>query len=824
MGLIKKKARGLFIRSMATRATAAMVVVMMIMTMCIIMMPLSVFADDSSIIASGKAGDSSTWILNSEGTLTVSGSGKINGIITDLGLIYHDFTWDLYAEQVKRIVIKEGITVIWEDAFENCTEIEYIEIPASVSSIYSSSFTSSENLNTIKVDSENKAYRSEGNCLISNEENKIILGCKNSKIPFGITSVSGFRNCSSLEHIDIPNSVQTIEYAAFWGCSALEDIDIPDSVKKIEQEAFNGCISLKEVALSENVDEIGTAAFGDCSGLEKIHVNEKNENYRSEGNCIIFKENNYLILGCKTSEIPLGVEVIGEASFRGCSELASIDIPESVTKIEDSAFSGCECLESILLPNSINEIEERAFYGCSSLKSISIPDSVTDIDFQTFDGCSNLKNIKLPKNLKWIWKKAFYRCSSLESIEILQNVTYIGENVFSFCSSLKKISVDRNNKCFIVKENCLIEKKENILIAGCQSGNIPEGVVKIAAGAFTGRKELKSIKIPSTLENLCYVEDYTVIFNGVRLREDEELMTFSECCSLESIRVAKNNKFYKAEDNCLIDKNTKSLLLCCKNSKIPDDIEIISDEPFYNNKSITELEIPTSVKYIEDIAFTGCENLTILGYTNSYAEEFAKENNITFKSIGTVYKFSYEDVDDASWYFDSVKSADQMGLINGVDETLFKPDLNITYAQAITLAARMHQKYMTGCVTLENGCGGEAWYQPYVDYCLENHIIESDYSDIMNDTIDRQTYAEIFAKALPDKALVEKNTIFDGAIPDVASDNPHYASIYKLYRAGICNGIDTSGSFYPEKSIKRSEVAAILVRMMDESARVGAVM
>ncbi len=516
MGLIKKKARGLFKRSMAARVTAAMMAITMAVLMCVaivvvtcvMMMPADAYATE--IVASGDILGNTRWKIDSSGTLSISGNGEIGQdtrwfIFANGGSTTPGYPWDSYYKIIKRIVIGEGITSIPTYCFLECENAEKIKIASSVTEIECDAFVSSENLRIIKVDNKNAFYSSEGNCLIEKAKKRVILGCANSKIPSGIKTVGGFKYCTSL---------------------------------------------------------------------------------------------------------------------------TSIKIPESVTEIADNAFRWC----------------------------------------------INLKSVKIP-----------------------ENVTTIGENAFYYCKKLEKV-------------------------------------------------------------------------------------------------------------------------------KIPD-----------------------SVKSIGDSAFSECFNLVgILGYTNSYAEEFAKENNITFKSIGTVYKFSYEDVDDASWYYDSVKNAGQMGLINGVDEAHFKPDANMTYAQAITLAARMHQKYMSGFITLENGSGDEAWYQPYVDYCLENHIIESgffggensgdntgdsgdnlggdsgDYSDTMNDTIDRQNYAEIFAKALPDEALAEKNAISDGAIPDVACDNTHYASIYKLYRAGICNGSDASGSFYPEKSIKRSEVAAILVRMMDESARVGA--
>jgi hypothetical protein len=104
-----------------------------------------------------------------------------------------------------------------------------------------------------------------------------------------------------------------------------------------------------------------------------------------------------------------------------------------------------------------------------------------------------------------------------------------------------------------------------------------------------------------------------------------------------------------------------------------------------------------------------------------------------------------------------------------------------------------------------------------VDYAKTNGIISSDYSWNTNAT--RAGYIDIFAKSLPDSALRQINTVDDGAIPDVPMSHPNAAAIYKLYRAGILEGSDAARSCNPSANIRRSEVAAILTRMMDVTAR-----
>ena len=175
----------------------------------------------------------------------------------------------------------------------------------------------------------------------------------------------------------------------------------------------------------------------------------------------------------------------------------------------------------------------------------------------------------------------------------------------------------------------------------------------------------------------------------------------------------------------------------------------------------------------------------------------------------------FTDVPATQWYYGDVDNAYTMGLINGKTETTFAPDDNLTYAEAVKLAACMHQRYTTGAVTLTNG---EPWYQSYVDYCKAAGIIIKDYA--WNSPATRAGYMEIFANALPDEALAQVNEVEDGSIPDVSENHPQAEAIYKLYRAGILQGNDAQHNCNPSASIKRSEVAAILTRMMDSEERI----
>ena len=182
----------------------------------------------------------------------------------------------------------------------------------------------------------------------------------------------------------------------------------------------------------------------------------------------------------------------------------------------------------------------------------------------------------------------------------------------------------------------------------------------------------------------------------------------------------------------------------------------------------------------------------------------------------TAADIPFTDVPETQWYYADVKSAYETGLINGKTTTLFKPDDNMTYAEAAKLAACMYQRFTDGIVSLKNGTPD--WYSTYVDYAKNRGIITKDH--VWNQQATRAGYMEIFAKALPDYALKAVNDVPDNSIPDVPMEHPQAEAIYKLYRAGILQGVDAAHNCNPMSTIKRSEVAAIVTRMMDTTKRV----
>ena len=170
-------------------------------------------------------------------------------------------------------------------------------------------------------------------------------------------------------------------------------------------------------------------------------------------------------------------------------------------------------------------------------------------------------------------------------------------------------------------------------------------------------------------------------------------------------------------------------------------------------------------------------------------------------------------MDENAWYGNNkekaIAHAYEYGLMQGAGGTTFNPAGNMTIAEAITVAARVHSIYSTGS---ENFVQGSPWYQVYVDYAVTNRIIDkADFADYSKAAA-RAEMAYIFAGALPETEFASQNTV--NSLPDMDTSAPYSDAVFMLYRAGVLAGSDALGTFNPRNNISRAEAAAIISRVI----------
>lgn len=185
-----------------------------------------------------------------------------------------------------------------------------------------------------------------------------------------------------------------------------------------------------------------------------------------------------------------------------------------------------------------------------------------------------------------------------------------------------------------------------------------------------------------------------------------------------------------------------------------------------------------------------------------------------FKNVASYTDTRFSDIKSTDWFVNGVKSAYELGLMNGNTKTTFNPNGEITIAEALAITCRIHQIYNGNTSDYSSG---DPWYQPYVDYAIQNGIIQSgEYSDYTKKA-SRSNFANIVYKSIPTEKWSKINNV--DKLPDVRSSDWFSVPVLTLYNAGILTGGDEYGTFSPDSNIKRCEVAAIVTRVAKPDAR-----
>lgn len=223
-------------------------------------------------------------------------------------------------------------------------------------------------------------------------------------------------------------------------------------------------------------------------------------------------------------------------------------------------------IEKVTIPSTVTEIYSSAFCGFRDLTSIKIPDGVENIPYSCFYQCENLKKVILPGGLKTIQREAFKKCKQLTKMEI-----------------------SSNSKHYICEDGLLLSKDHKTAVwavTGYKNIQIPSGVKRIASFAFID-SYVKKISIPASVNRL-----ESRALSGKKIK---------------SITIAKDNKQYGEENNCIYDKKNHTLLVAlCKDGTVtlPKQVKYLTKQASYAGKAIEKLVIPKTFKEFRKGCFT----------------------------------------------------------------------------------------------------------------------------------------------------------------------------------------------------------------------------
>ncbi|MBQ6558556.1 MAG: cell wall-binding repeat-containing protein [Clostridia bacterium] len=229
-------------------------VLSILLAVLFISLSIPLAAGAANIVDSGTCGEGLTWTLDSDETLTISGTGEISGIPTHL------------RTHVKKLVINNGVTAIGAQEFFYFYELTSVTIPGTVKTI---------------------GYEAFDSC----------LSLKSITIPEGVTTIcdAAFEDCHRLANINLPDSLTSIgegafNYTAFrenednWENGALYlgkylisadptsgDYTVKDGTRLIADGAFWSS-NVKNVIIPDSVTTIGREAFWSCEWLESVFI------------------------------------------------------------------------------------------------------------------------------------------------------------------------------------------------------------------------------------------------------------------------------------------------------------------------------------------------------------------------------------------------------------------------------------------------------------------------------------------------------------------------------------------------------------------------
>lgn len=382
------------------------------------------------------------------------------------------------------IVVPDGVSYIGSNAFKNCSALSQIEIPKSVRDIVANAFDGTkwyEDRKHEMIYINDLLYRVPAEIIVQSEQPTGSLRDKDAAelaksgvatqiIPYTDVIVQGetttictlaFAN-TPVQKVQLPSTLTTIHYGAFQNCTALKQITLPKSMTFIEGGAFQNCSVLSSILVPQNVTYLGASAFSGCTSLT-------------------------------SATLPQAITRISSGLFENCSSLTTVQASSALTSIGSRAFAETSALSSFTFPQTLTAVGEESFTG-SGIVTANLPQSVTYLGAGAFADCTKLVYAQVPAAIQAVRERTFRNCTELKNVSIPEGIRYIGAAAFQNDVSLQ--TVDFAQSLLTICDNAF------------EGSGVGEGLVlppalrTIGSRAFAGCMRLTSLTIPADVRKM----------------------------------------------------------------------------------------------------------------------------------------------------------------------------------------------------------------------------------------------------------------------------------------------------------------------------------
>mgnify|MGYP004559850001 FL=1 len=633
-------------------------------------------------------------------------------------------------------------------------------------------------------------------------------------LPKTVTSIGryGIGLCSKLKGISLPKAMTDIGDFGLAG-NSFTAITLPDGLQTLGRGAFDSCASLSGVSLPAAITAVPGKCFADCTKLLTA-------DYKGEATAI----GERAFEGCKSlvrAPIPAAVTELGASAFNGCVALTDVTLPDGVTAIPDACFQGCTALADMKLPAAVTDVGHNAFTGCKALKDVRCygapptvePGSAAEHSFEP-----DIVTIHYNPAMNWTldadgtWQG--YRVSSKGAC-LHTGYGTSEHTVPATCGADGRIETVCSNCGEVIATKVIPATGEHTWDNGTVTAEPTETEPGERTYTCVICGKTKTEVIPATGEHTFV---FTKTVAPTCTAEGYDLYTCSGCGATEkrSVKAALGHKWDGGTVTTEPTETTPGVktyacTVCgeTKTEAIPATGPHIHD---WDDGTVTTEPTETT---------PGVRTYTCRSCGKTKTEVIPATGPVVCPGDATCPSFRFTDVPGPSgWEHKGIDYCVTRGLMAGFDETTFSPNTTSTRAQIVQILYKLsgdttdYSKYYTPFTDVRAG----DWFYNAVAWAYDHDIVKGTSANTFspNAPIQREQMALILygytAKYAP-SCLGGAASL--GSYPDAGSvSNWAYAAMSWAVGNGLISGSESNGVSYlmPRSSATRAQVSTIMMR------------